>query len=83
MRAFALFLRIAGPLFIVAGALHVALGLGADALLGASISPQSMVDPALDSQNRFYGAAFTLYGVLLLLCATDIGKYQFVLRAVL
>ena len=37
----------------------------------------------LDSQNRFYGVAFTLYGVLLFLCAADIRKYAMVLRCVL
>jgi hypothetical protein len=40
-------------------------------------------DPVLDSQNRFYGISFTLYGVLLFLCATDISKYSAVLKCVL
>jgi len=44
---------------------------------------QAFNDAALDSQNRFYGVAFSLYGVLLYLCATDLGRYAAVLRCVL
>ena len=83
MRALPLLLRIAAVLFFLAGALHVVLGLGADALLGANVPPSAMNDPALDSQNRFYGAAFTLYGVLLCICARDLRKYQVILLALL
>jgi Domain of unknown function (DUF4345) len=42
-----------------------------------------MADPALSSQNRFYGVAFSLYGVLLLICAGNVVKYQTILRAAL
>ena len=83
MRSLVIILRLAAPVFFVAGALHLVLGLGADVLLGAKVSAEVMADPGLDSQNRFYGVAFTLYGVLILLCATDIPKYATVLRCVL
>jgi hypothetical protein len=83
MRAFVLFLRLVAPVFLAVGALHLVLGLGADALLGAKVSPDALADPALNSQNRFYGVAFTLYGVLFLLCATDVPKYAAVLRCAL
>jgi hypothetical protein len=83
MRSLVLVLRLLAPVFFVVGALHLLLGLGADALLGAHVSPEAMTDPALDSQNRFYGVAFTLYGVLLFLCSTDVPKYATVLRCVL
>jgi hypothetical protein len=83
MRALSLFLKLAGPIFLIVGALHLVLGLGADAMLGAKVPAEAMTDPVLDSQNRFYGVAFTLYGVLLLLSATDLPKYGAVLRAVL
>jgi hypothetical protein len=76
-------LRLLAPVFFIVGALHLVLGLGADALLGARVSAEAMTDPALDSQNRFYAVAFTLYGVLLFLCSTDIPKYATVLRCVL
>ncbi|MEQ8859964.1 MAG: DUF4345 family protein [Pseudomonadales bacterium] len=78
-----LFLKAISPLFVVVGALHLALGLGADVMLGAAIPPGVLLDPVLDSQNRFYGVAFSLYGVLLFICAADLEKYQTVLRAVL
>ena len=83
MRSLALVLKLLAPVFFIVGALHLVLGLGADALLGARISAEAMTDPALDSQNRFYAIAFTLYGALCFLCSTDIPKYATVLRCVL
>ena len=83
MRSLAIVLKLVAPLLLIVGALHLVLGLRADALLGARISAEVIADPALDSQNRFYGVAFTLYGVLLLLCSTNIPKYATVLRCVL
>jgi len=83
MRSLVLVLKLLAPVFFIVGALHLVLGLGADALLGARVSAEAMTDPALDSQNRFYAVAFTLYGVLLFLCSTDIPKYATVLRCVL
>jgi len=83
MRAFAILLRVIAPVFVLVGALHLLLGLGADALLGARVPSEVLADPGLDSQNRFYGTSFTLYGVLLLLCSTDLAKYATVLRCVL
>ncbi|MCR9062133.1 MAG: DUF4345 domain-containing protein [Rhodobacteraceae bacterium] len=76
-------LKLAAPIFVLVGALHLVLGLGADVLLGAKLSQEAMTDPVLDSQNRFYGVSFTLYGVLLFLCASDLPKYKSVLRCVL
>ncbi len=70
-------------MFFIVGALHLTLGLNADALLGAKVPVEALTDPALDSQNRFYGVAFTLYGALLYLSATDLPKYATVLRCVL
>ena len=52
-------------------------------MLGAKLTDQALHDPVLDSQNRFYGISFSLYGVLLFLCATDLKKYTTVLRCVL
>ena len=83
MRSLVLVLKLLAPVFFIVGALHLVLGLGADSLLGAKVSAETMTDPALDSQNRFYAVAFTLYGVLLFLCSTDIPKYATVLRCVL
>jgi len=83
MRSLMIVLKIVAPIFFIVGALHLLLGLGADVLLGAKVSAEVMADPGLDSQNRFYGVALTLYGVLLFLCSTDIPKYTTVLRCVL
>lgn len=79
----ALFLKIAAPIFILVGALHLVLGVGADVLLGARLPGEALSDAALNSQNRFYGVAFSLYGVLFYLCSTDLAKYATVLRCVL
>jgi len=83
MKTFATFLRVIAPLFLLVGALHLVLGLNADTLLGAKISPAVIAAPGLDSQNRFYGTSFALYGVLLFLCASNLTKYATVLRCVL
>jgi hypothetical protein len=83
MTALARVLKFCAPVFLLVGILHLAIGVEADVLLGARLPADAIIDPALDSQNRFYGVAFTLYGVLLWLCATDIAKYAQVLRCVL
>jgi hypothetical protein len=83
MSALATFLRILAPFCILVGALHLVLGLHADVLLGAKIPVDVIADPTLDSQNRFYGTAFTIYGALLWFCASDLGKYAPVLRRLL
>ena len=83
MKYFVLVLRLAAPVFFCVAALHLWLGLAADTLLGAKVPPEALVDPALNSQNRFYGVAFALYGVLLLICSGNLAKYQTILRATL
>lgn len=82
MRHLSLALKLVAPVFVLAGMLHLVLGVGADVLLGANIPTEAVGDPALDSQNRFYGVAFTLYGVLLWVCASDLPKYATVLRCI-
>jgi len=76
-------LKVIAPIFVIVGVLHLALGLSADVLLGANLPAQVLSDPVLDSQNRFYGVAFSAYGFLFYLCATDLVKYQAVLRTLL
>jgi hypothetical protein len=76
-------LNCLAPVLVAVGMLHLILGLGADAMLGAKITPEVLSDPALDSQNRFYGVSFAIYGVLCYLCATDLPKYATVLRCIL
>jgi hypothetical protein len=69
-------LRLAAPVFVLVGALHLFLGAGADVLLGAHLPIEALSDPALDSQNRFYGVAFTLCGFLFYLGAGDPHRYK-------
>lgn len=83
MRTLALVLRFFALVIFLVGALHLALGVGADVLLGAKVPAAAASDPTLDSQSRFYGVTFTLNGVLLLLCASDVPRYATVLRCVL
>ena len=83
MKLFATVLRLLAPVFFAVAAVHLWLGVGADALLGAKVSAEALADPTLNSQNRFYGVAFALFGVILLICAGDLRKYQTVLRAAL
>ncbi|MGB5324598.1 MAG: DUF4345 domain-containing protein [Pseudomonadales bacterium] len=83
MKYFLLTLKFASPIFFAVGALHLIYGVGADVMLGANLPPEAIQDPVLDSQNRFYGIAFTLYGVLLYLCSTNLERYSTVLRCVL
>ncbi len=83
MRNFSLILKLSAPIFFLVGALHLVFGVSADVLLGAKLGAGVVADPALDSQNRFYGVAFALYGVLLLVCASNIPKYATVLRCVI
>ena len=83
MRTLRIILKCLAPVMVLVGMLHLVLGLGADAMLGAKITPEVLSDPALDSQNRFYGVSFTIYGVMCYLCATDLPKYATVLRCIL
>lgn len=61
--------------------LHITLGVAGDWLIGVGVP--EVIDASLDSQNRFYGASFAIYGVLLWYCARDIGAHSRLLRIVL
>ena len=72
----ALTLKLIAPVFFLVGLLHLLLGPQADVLLGATLSIDAIHDPVLDSQNRFYGTVFTLFGAVVYLCATNLQKYR-------
>lgn len=80
---FVIVLKVMGAGIIGAGSMHIIFGLSADQMLGAIVSEQSLTDPVLDSQNRFYGAAFTLYGVLLFVISQNLSQYAQILRCLL
>lgn len=83
MRSFRRVLQLIAPAFFAVGAMHLALGVRADVMLGAELPPAALQDAVLDSQNRFYGVVFTIYGVLLWLSASDLARYERVLRCLL
>jgi hypothetical protein len=83
MSQYARFLRITAIVFFIVAGSHVVLGLSADILLGARAPVDVVSDPVLDSQNRFFGAVFGIYGVLFFLCAGDLVKYATLLRCTL
>ena len=74
-------LKALAPLFFVVSGLHLTLGIDADALLGARVGPDVSAEPSLDSQSRFFGVAFGLYGAILYLCATDLRRFEPVFKA--
>jgi len=82
-KSFVWILRISAAFILFAGSFHIALEINADFALGAGVSPETLIDPGLDSQSRFYGGAFLLCGVLLILIASDLKKYTTVLRCLL
>ncbi|MCR9261792.1 MAG: DUF4345 domain-containing protein [Pseudomonadaceae bacterium] len=65
-------LRIMGSVIILIALGHTTLGPFSEVLLGSNISEASMLDPTVDSQNRFYGTVFSLFGVLLILCSRNL-----------
>ena len=80
MQLFPWALKLIGVLFLLPCVLHLVFGLGADVMLGAQVPKAAANDPVLDSQNRFYGVIFSLYGILLIVCASDLAKYATILR---
>jgi Domain of unknown function (DUF4345) len=81
MRNFTICLKLLAPIFLIVAALHLSLGSMAEVLLGAKLKTGPL-DAVLDSQDRFYGTAFVLYGVLLWVCAGDVRKYARILKCV-
>lgn len=80
---FTLALKLLAPVFLAVSAIHFFFGVGAEVMVGAILPSNVVVEPTLNSQNRFYGVSYALYGVLLWLCATDIKRFEPVLNAVL
>lgn len=80
---FSRFLQLMSLVFFGAGGMHLLFGLQAEVLLGTALSADTLTSPGLDSQNRFYGTSFMLYGVVLLLAAGDLERFAPVLKAAL
>ena len=73
-------LKVLAVVIVGISALKVSLGAKADALLDPSIPVDAVRHPSVDSQVRFYGGAFAIYGVLLWLCSNDMARYESVFR---
>ena len=58
LRYHALALRAVAPVFVLVALLHLALGVRADALLGAQVPETLFGEPSLNSQNRFSPVRF-------------------------
>ena len=80
---FRLVLRSCAVACIAAALPHIVLGVAAERLLDPALPPSLATLASLDSQNRFYGAAFLIYGVLLWRCARDPVGDAALLRALL
>ena len=67
-------LKVLGVVIVGIGAMKVTLGAKADALLDPSIPAAAVQHPSVDSQVRFYGGAFGIYGALLWICSNDMSR---------
>jgi Domain of unknown function (DUF4345) len=74
-------LRVAAIACLVPGLIHVLWGVSGDWMIGGPVPVT--IDPTLDSQNRFYGAAFLVYAALLWFCAKDVRRYATILHLLL
>ncbi len=81
MPALPLVLKLLAPVFFVIAGMHLVFGLDAETMLGAQVSTETAMDPTLNSQNKFYGVAFALYGVILYMSALDLARYAPILKA--
>lgn len=78
---FAIVLRFFAFVCGIVAVTHMMLGVAGDWIVGAPVA--GVIDPSLDSQNRFYGTAFGVYAALLWLVATDVARYALILRILL
>jgi Domain of unknown function (DUF4345) len=82
MNLFLLVLKCLAAVFLLVAGLHFALGVGAEVLLGARLSAEAAAEPTLNSQDRFYGVAFSLNAVVLYFASKDLKRYEPLLKAV-
>jgi Domain of unknown function (DUF4345) len=78
--AFQAVLKILAVVITIVAGLHVAMGTNSEILLGARWPQGAALDATIDSQDRFYGAAFLVYACLLWLCGSDLKRYEPVLK---
>ena len=83
VRGFALTLSLLAPIFLVVAVLHLFFGFGENILLGANVPTGVTTESSMDSQKRFLGMDFALYGVILLIGADDMRRYKPILAVTL
>lgn len=52
-------------------------------LLGAELSSETLAEASLNSQNRFLGTSYMIYGVLLWVCTRDMDRHALIFRILL
>jgi Domain of unknown function (DUF4345) len=82
MNLFLMALKCLAAVFLLVAGLHFALGVGAEVLLGAKLSAEAVAEPTLNSQDRFYGVAFSLNAVILYFSSQNLKRYEPLLKAV-
>jgi Domain of unknown function (DUF4345) len=82
MRLFLKVLKFLAAIFVFVACLHLALGVGAEVLLGAKLGVEAIAEPTLNSQDRFYGVAFSLNAVVLYFASKDLERFEPLLKAV-
>jgi hypothetical protein len=76
-------LKIFSVVIVAIAGLKVVLGAKADQLLDPTISKETITHPSVDSQVRFYGCAFAVYGILLWMCSNDMTRYASVFKVLM
>ncbi len=76
-------LKVLSVIIVSIGLLKVVLGTNGDRLLDPRIPKSTAEIPSIDSQVRFYGGAFTVFGVLLWICSNDMTRYSTIFTTLL
>lgn len=79
MSTFSIALMGLALLTSVVSALHLVLGLQADALLGIEVAATIADDPGLASQNRYFGVSYLIFAAVYWLASRDLDRFRPVL----
>jgi hypothetical protein len=82
MRALKVVVLILSLIPLLTGALDIGLGAESLGMSGAVLSGQSLSDPVLNSQVRFWGAIWFAVGVMLVVAAMDLERHALWFRLI-
>ena len=68
---------------LITGGIDLTLGLAGQQAIGMVLSVEDLREPILNSQIRYLGAIWFGFGILLLVCASNIHKHAALLRTAL